>query len=207
MSSPARSKPRAQPNPRTRRRFDSLQQEAFLGPLADVDRLRMLEDELFSRYDLTPSSTTPCAPRAAAAGRNFDARPRRQSRFTCPRHHPPDRQARPRGLVGYRERPRTTAASCRSGITAARTQLLHDIAEEVRACHLRQFGHLESSGSCACWRSALPRPVSHTSRKQTHGAEIPKTILLRSDGAASGRLLAAQQGCMREGIDFRFARR
>src|SRR5262245_35907948 len=35
------------------RRFDSPQQEAFLSLWRTYDRLRMLEDELFSQYDLT----------------------------------------------------------------------------------------------------------------------------------------------------------
>ena len=42
------------------RRFDTLEQEAFLGLWRTYDRLRALEDELFARYDLTPSSTTRC---------------------------------------------------------------------------------------------------------------------------------------------------
>src|SRR5260221_10371080 len=35
-------------------RFDSLEQEVFLNLWRTYDRLRALEDELFSRYDLTP---------------------------------------------------------------------------------------------------------------------------------------------------------
>src|SRR5215210_7291682 len=35
------------------RRFDTLEQEAFLGLWRTYDRLRALEDELFGRYDLT----------------------------------------------------------------------------------------------------------------------------------------------------------
>src|SRR5262245_17456754 len=38
----------------TGRRFDSLEQEAFLGLWRTYDRLRKLEDELFAQYDLTP---------------------------------------------------------------------------------------------------------------------------------------------------------
>ena len=37
----------------TGRRFDTLEQEAFLGLWRTYDRLRELEDELFARYDLT----------------------------------------------------------------------------------------------------------------------------------------------------------
>jgi hypothetical protein len=36
------------------RRFDSLEQEAFLSLWRTYDRLRAFEDELFARYDLTP---------------------------------------------------------------------------------------------------------------------------------------------------------
>ncbi len=39
---------------RTGRRFDSLQQEAFLSLWRTYDRLRALEDELFAAHDLTP---------------------------------------------------------------------------------------------------------------------------------------------------------
>src|SRR5207245_6033646 len=39
---------------RPKRRFDSPEQEVFLNLWRTYDRLRTLEDELFSRYDLTP---------------------------------------------------------------------------------------------------------------------------------------------------------
>src|SRR5829696_7307628 len=45
--------PRARTAP-TPRRFDSTEQEAFLGLWRTFDRLRALEEELFARYDLTP---------------------------------------------------------------------------------------------------------------------------------------------------------
>src|SRR5438046_10681220 len=38
----------------TGRRFDTLEQEAFLSLWRTYDRLRALEDELFARFDLTP---------------------------------------------------------------------------------------------------------------------------------------------------------
>src|SRR5215212_4763584 len=37
-----------------RRRFDSPQQEAFLNLWRTYDRMRLLEEQLFERYDLTP---------------------------------------------------------------------------------------------------------------------------------------------------------
>src|SRR3954468_338938 len=39
---------------RASRRFDSLEQEAFLNLWRTYDRLRALEDELFAKHDLTP---------------------------------------------------------------------------------------------------------------------------------------------------------
>src|SRR5436305_15196885 len=47
------SAPRARTAPAPRR-FDSPEQEAFLGLWRTFDRLRALEDDLFARYDLTP---------------------------------------------------------------------------------------------------------------------------------------------------------
>src|SRR3954465_74827 len=38
----------------TTRRFDSPEQEVFLSLWRTYDRLRLLEDELFARFDLTP---------------------------------------------------------------------------------------------------------------------------------------------------------
>src|SRR5688572_7002896 len=43
----------AHPPKKHPRRFDSPQQEAFLSLWRTYDRLRMLEDELFSQHDLT----------------------------------------------------------------------------------------------------------------------------------------------------------
>lgn len=39
---------------RDKARFDSLKQEVFLNLWRTYDRLRALEDDLFSRFDLTP---------------------------------------------------------------------------------------------------------------------------------------------------------
>ena len=43
---------------RQTRRFDSPQQEAYLNLWRTYDRLRMIEDELFQRYDLTAHGVT-----------------------------------------------------------------------------------------------------------------------------------------------------
>ena len=47
------STPAEQPAPHPRH-FDSLEQEAFLNLWRTYDRLHMVEEELFGRYDLTP---------------------------------------------------------------------------------------------------------------------------------------------------------
>src|SRR5438045_2553595 len=48
---PGQPRPR---QPHAARRFDSLEQEAFLNLWRTYDRLKAQEDELFARYDLTP---------------------------------------------------------------------------------------------------------------------------------------------------------
>ena len=42
------------PKPRVQWHFDSLQQEVFLSLWRTYDRLRVVEDELFRDYDLSP---------------------------------------------------------------------------------------------------------------------------------------------------------
>ena len=39
---------------KAQRRFDSIEQEAYLSLWRTYDRLRAVEDELFARWDLTP---------------------------------------------------------------------------------------------------------------------------------------------------------
>jgi hypothetical protein len=67
------------------RRFDSPQQEAFLSLWRTYDRLRMLEDELFSQHDLTAqqyNALRQCrqCQLSACCGESSTARPRVRER-------------------------------------------------------------------------------------------------------------------------------
>ncbi|HEX8912441.1 MAG TPA: MarR family transcriptional regulator [Humisphaera sp.] len=127
---------------RRARRFDSPEQEAFLSLWRTYDRLRMLEDELFDRHGLTAQqynalrllrSAHPArVPTLVLAGRLVSRAPD-VTRLL-------DKLA-DRDLID-RERPAHNRREVHVGITAAGTTLLAELAEEVRACHERQLGHL-----------------------------------------------------------------
>jgi DNA-binding MarR family transcriptional regulator len=127
---------------RSGRRFDSLEQEAFLGLWRTYDRLRALEDELFGRFDLTPQQYN--ALRLLRGEhpdklRTLDLASRLVSRA-------PDitrllDKLEQRGLV-ERDRPADNRRIVRVGITAAGIALLEELREPLRACHVQQLGHL-----------------------------------------------------------------
>src|SRR5215475_2193519 len=121
------------------RRFDSLEQEAFLGLWRTYDRLRALEDELFSRYDLTPQQYNALRLLRRdhpAPVRTLDLAARLVSRA-------PDitrllDKLERRGLV-VRDRPADNRRVVRVGITAAGIKLLDDLREPLRECHEKQL--------------------------------------------------------------------
>ena len=127
---------------RTDRRFDSLEQEAFLGLWRSYDSLRALEYELFGRYGLTPQQYNALRLlRGEHPGKvpTLDLAARLVSRA-------PDitrllDKLEQRGLVA-RDRPAGDRRVVRVGITAAGLALLRKLDAPVRACHLRQLGHL-----------------------------------------------------------------
>ena len=127
---------------RSGRRFDSLEQEAFLGLWRTYDRLRALEEELFGRYDLTPQQYNALrllASEHPGQVRTLDLAGRLVSRA-------PDitrllDKLEQRGLVA-RDRPADNRRVVRIGITAAGIDLLDKLAEPLRDCHARQLGHL-----------------------------------------------------------------
>lgn len=128
--------------PRTSRRFDSLEQEAFLGIWRTYDRLRALEDELFGRYDLTPQQYNALRLlRSLWPGkmRTLDLAGRLVSRA-------PDitrllDKLAARGLI-ERDRPADNRRVVEVGITEAGRTLLEELNEPLRACHAAQLGHL-----------------------------------------------------------------
>lgn len=125
-----------------RRRFDSPEQEAFLCLWRTYDRLKALEDELFSRYDLTAQQYNTLRllraahpqklPTLALAGQLVSRAPditRLVDRLDD------------RGLV-VRERGAEDRRTVYVGITEAGIRLINELTTEVRACHSRQLGHL-----------------------------------------------------------------
>jgi DNA-binding MarR family transcriptional regulator len=124
------------------RHFDSLQQEVYLNLWRTYDRLRALEDKLFGRHDLTAQQYNVLRllrgehpgtlPTLALAGRLVSRAPDITRML--------DKLER-RGLI-VRERPADNRRVVRVGITAAGLTLLRKLDAPVRACHLRQLGHL-----------------------------------------------------------------
>jgi DNA-binding MarR family transcriptional regulator len=130
------------PAPSTTRPFDSLEQEVFLNLWRTYDRLRALEEELFSRYELTPQQYNALRllsgehPRKV---RTLDLAGRLVSRA-------PDitrllDKLEQRGLI-ERDRPADNRRVVHVGITPAGRALLRELREPLRACHARQLGHL-----------------------------------------------------------------
>ena len=130
---------------RSSRRFDSPQQEAYLHLWRTYDRMRMLEDELFLRHDLTPQQYNALRllkaehpgglPTLVLAGRLVS--------------HAPDitrvvDRLEERKLVA-RERIPGNRRVVQVGITDAGLALLKTLEQPVRECHLKQLGHLSAS--------------------------------------------------------------
>lgn len=128
--------------PGATRHFDSLQQQAFLNLWRTYDRLRILEDELFSRFGLTPQQynvlrllrgTHPRPlPTLGLAARLVSRAPditrmldRLEANGWIARQRPTDN----RRLVLVR-------------MTPAGLALLRKLDLPLRECHERQLGHL-----------------------------------------------------------------
>jgi DNA-binding MarR family transcriptional regulator len=124
------------------RRFDSPEQEAYLNLWRTYDRLRMLEDELFVRYELTAQQYNAlrllraehpgALPTLMLAGKLVSHAPditrlvdRLEERSLVARQRLPDN----RRVVQVR-------------ITDAGLALLKQLDQPVRECHHRQLGHL-----------------------------------------------------------------
>jgi DNA-binding MarR family transcriptional regulator len=131
------------PLPDRRRRFASPEQEVFLSLWRTYDRLRMLEDELFARFDLTAQqynvlrvlrASSPL-PTLVIAERLISRAPD-ITRMV-------DRLER-RSLV-VRQRDEGNRRVVQVAITSAGRKLLQSIDQPLHACHQRQLGHLTKS--------------------------------------------------------------
>ena len=178
----------ASPRPR---RFDSPQQEVYLNLWRTYDRLRMLEDELFSRHDLTAQQYNALRLLRGRASR------RRCRRWCWPARlvsHAPDitrlvDRLEERGLV-VRERMPDNRRVVQVGITEAGLALLKELDQPVRECHQKQLGHLSvgrsSSRSSSCSAPAQPHEEdgvrgeveAHCVCRET-SQSLPPSLLLR----------------------------
>jgi DNA-binding MarR family transcriptional regulator len=136
MSTPADP---AEGNPR---HFDSLEQEAFLNLWRSYDRLHIVEEALFGRYDLTPQQYNALR-LLRGEGAHKLATLVLASRLVS---RAPDitrllDKLEERGLI-ERERPVDNRRMVLIGLTAAGRALLADLDNQVHACHIRQLGHL-----------------------------------------------------------------
>jgi DNA-binding MarR family transcriptional regulator len=123
-------------------RFDSPEQEAFLGLWRTFDRLHALEDELFARFELTPQQYNALRLlKAVRPGtlRTTDLAARLVSRA-------PDitrllDKLAERKLID-RRRSDANRREVRVGIASAGLVLLDEMQAPLRECHARQLGHL-----------------------------------------------------------------
>ncbi len=127
------------------RRFDSPQQECYLNLWRTYDRLRMLEDELFLRHELTAQQYN--ALRLLRAEHPDRLRTLELARRLVSRA--PDitrllNRLEGDGLVVRELRPENRREVW-IGITPAGLALLERIARPLRDCHERQLGHLNAA--------------------------------------------------------------
>jgi DNA-binding MarR family transcriptional regulator len=124
------------------RAFDSLEQEVFLNLWRTYDRLRIVEEELFDQYGLTPQQYNAlrllCAEHPRKI-RTLDLAGRLVSRA-------PDitrllDKLEQRGFI-ERDRDADNRRVVHIGITEAGRDLLRRLREPIRRCHVRQLGHL-----------------------------------------------------------------
>ena len=130
---------------RVHRRFDSPQQEAFLALWRTYDRLRAFEDELFSRFELTPQQYNALRllraeypnplPTLVLAERLVSRAPDITRLLD---------KLEERGLI-TRTRPPENRRSVLVAIAEPGLALLDEIAVPLRACHAKQLGHLPAA--------------------------------------------------------------
>lgn len=127
---------------RSRTKFDSPEQEAYLGLWRSYDRMKAIEDEFFGRYDLTGQqynvlrllrhAEPEAVPTLDLAGRLVSRAPDITRMLD---------KLEQRGLIA-RERPPGDRRVVHVRITPAGTSLVESLKEPLRECHERQLGHL-----------------------------------------------------------------
>jgi DNA-binding MarR family transcriptional regulator len=127
------------------RRFDSVEQEAFLNLWRTYDRLREIEDELFARHGLTAQQYNALR---LLRGRHPEPLP---TLFIAARlvSRAPDitrliDRLEARGLI-VRDRPAANRRVVHVALTDAGLALLAELDDAVRDCHEQQLGHLKRS--------------------------------------------------------------
>jgi DNA-binding MarR family transcriptional regulator len=130
---------------RSRRRFDSPQQEAFLALWRTYDRLRAHEDELFARFDLTPQQYNALRllraehpdplPTLMLAERLVSRAPDITRMLD---------KLEERGLIA-RVRPPENRRSVLVSLADPGFALIEEIAAPLKACHAKQLGHMSAA--------------------------------------------------------------
>lgn len=125
--------------------FDSLAQEVYLGLWRTYDRLRLLEDELFAAWDLSPQqynalrllkAASPASMTTTDVARRLVSRSPDITRLLDKLHD--------RGLIA-RTRHSENRRVVEISLTLAGRSLLAEIAHPLRRCHQRQLGHLSAA--------------------------------------------------------------
>lgn len=151
---------------RRRVRFDSLEQEVFLNVWRTYDRLRILEDELFDRFELTPQQYN-LLRLLRAEHPEFLQTLMLANRLVS---RAPDitrmlDKLEERGLI-LRERPASNRRVVRVRISESGLALLDEIADPLEECHSRQLGHMSAADLkqlCALLKEARePHEVEHS---------------------------------------------
>jgi DNA-binding MarR family transcriptional regulator len=133
--------PGDEPRPR---RFDSPQQEAYLALWRTYDRLRAIEDELFAAFDLTAQqynllrllrAANAPVPTLSLADRLISRAPDVTRMLD---------KLEARGLIA-RARSTKDRREVLVTLTEAGRQRLDRIAKPLKACHVRQLGHLPAA--------------------------------------------------------------
>ncbi len=127
---------------RVARRFDSLEQEAYLSLWRTYDRLRAFEDELFTQWELTPQQYNVLRllkaehpepmPTLSLVGKLVSRAPDVTSMLD---------KLEQRKLIS-RSRRKTDRRSVFVGITVEGLALIGQIDKPLRECHEKQLGHL-----------------------------------------------------------------